>query len=270
MTTATRVARTLVIGCALVVCSHIASAQSPAVQIGYAPALAAAPTSMVVQIYVESSASSWRVAFGFPSAAGNDANAVMTAIDAVMAAGTYKGAPAFGPPVAVPGVMPGEVRHQYPFVGEMEVYAECMTRGCIDYDRGRVSLTFVAPCPDRPSFSGPYRLYIGPPPSAPGDLWVKGVELSPVSVNTAGLTREGILNQLVAALLAAGYDAEPSGMGGASVRLNTRHRWEQVISGIDGYGMDDGSQMALAVCNEMDSWVPTLARTWGGLKAIYR
>jgi hypothetical protein len=267
MRSATRVFRTLLMACMCLLVAQIASAQTPAVRIGYAPAPDATPVQVSLEVLVQAGDYlTLVVAEGWPSAPGNDAAAVMAAIDAVMAAGTYDGAPAFGPPVTIPGAMPGEIRHEYPFLGQLESHM-CIGRGCIGYDRGAFSLTIVAPCPEIASSSGPYMVFIDALPDAPGNLWLKGVDLDPVTMNTTGLTREQIRDQLVTDLQAVGYDARASSIIGVSIELNTR---VERISGIDGYGLTDGAPMGLGICSWMGLWVPTKTTTWGSIKAIYR
>jgi|SRR5215831_608645 len=206
---------------------------------------------------------------GHVSAPGDDAAAVMAAVDAAMASANCFGHPTFDPPIDIPGTTTGEIRHEYR-VSSDPYGGQSLYGSSIVFDRGAMSFNMKNPCggPYYPNLIGPYHIGMSGPPAGAGDfrvLFEGGTEvLTPIDPS---MTLQGIADAVTGSARDKGIDAAEYGT--ASVVFNP-HKPNQDVTGFDFVGIADGTPMKIDVGNDLYLWVPAKPSTWGKVKATYR
>jgi len=246
-----------------------ARAQAPGVQIGFCPGPGGVAT---VTITVVIACPTPITLTATATAPCNDAAAVMAAVDGAMAGLNVGGVPIFGPPVVVPGGVPGQNRHEYPLSPAFLFNTNCdFVSIDIDFDCGTMGMAVLIPA--GPGLPGPVHPVLGlsvhGPPPGPSTLVIKVAGCPFVIVSLDGTeTAAVVAAKVLAALLAAGYVAHIDADGRVVIDLDcTGHP----PTGIDEYGLAGGLPMPLDIGSlPPDRATPARHGTWGAIKTLYR
>lgn len=246
-----------------------AAAQAPNVQIGFCPGAGGTVTVTITIVVLCPAPTTLSATIMAPC---DDAGAVMAAVDGAMGGFMIGGVPLFGPPVVVGGGVSGQTRHEYPLSPAFLFNTNCIIQSVdIDFDCGTMGLVVRIPgvphSTDTPP--GPTKLGVFSAPPGPDTLIVKFEGCPAISVPLDGTeSATTARDKLLAALLAAGYDAHVGPDGRIVVDADCHGTFPD---GTDEYGLAGGDPMHLGIgsCPPPDV-TGTHGGTWGALKSIYR